>query len=263
MRVTSLGFSTDLMVRRLAGSIIEDHGDHLIVRTPHIPNFWWGNFVLLGRPLRAGDTQWIRQTCRESFPGAQHLALGIDGMRGEVGAATEVAAMTLEVTASVVLMANAFSLSNDAATPGVRRLSTDADWTQLATLRDAWQGPAADGSEATFRAKRLTEARELNEYGGAWFGSFEGDLLAAALGIVGDGSGIARYQAVETHPDHRRRGHARRLLQAAAGHARNHLATKQLIIVADPTSHAIELYRSLGFTELERQVQLQGRTAPM
>lgn len=162
------------------------------------------------------------------------------------------------------MMGNAFSLSNGVATPGVRQLATDTDWAQLACLREAWQGPAADDGEAKFRAQRLVEARELAQFGGgAWFGSFDGDTLAGALGIVSDRAGIARYQDVETHPEHRRRGHARRLLQAAAGHARDHLATKQVIIVADPAYHAIELYRSLGFTELERQVQLQGRTAPM
>lgn len=264
VNVTSLGFRTDLMVRKLAGSIIEERDDHLIVRTPHIPNFYWGNFILLSRPLKAGDGQWIRATSQDSFPRAQHLAIGVDGMDGNPGDAAEIAALGLAVTSSAVMMGNAFSLSNDTAAQGIRQLATDSDWAQLASLRDAWQGPATDETDAKFRAQRIVEARELAQYGGgAWFGAFESETLVAALGIVSDKAGIARYQDVETHPEHLRRGHARRLLQAAAGHARDHLATKQVIIVADPGYHAIDLYRSLGFTELERQVQLQGRTAPM
>lgn len=252
------------MVRRLAGSILEDRSDHLIVRTPHIPSYWWGNFVLLSRPLRDGDVPWLRKTCKDAFPRASNLAVGIDGTAGEAGWPAELDQLNLEVVTSSVMMGNAFSLGNHADPKGIRTLDADDDWKQLFRLREAWQGPAADRSEQAFRAKRLVEARDLAKYGAAaWFGSFDADQLVGALGIVSDGEGIARYQEVETHPDHRRQGHARRLLQVAAGHARTRFAAKQVVIVADPTYHAIELYRSLGFTEIEQQVQLQGRTAPM
>lgn len=264
MRVISLGYRTDLMVRRLAGSIIEDRPDHLIVRTPHIPAFWWGNFVLLGRPLRTGDAEWIRETCADTFPRSTHLAIGIDGMDGGVGAASEVAALGLDVSTGVVLMGNAFSLGNDADDWGIRSLASEGDWSQLAQLRDAWQGEPADDAERAFRRQRLAEQRELTQRGDAeWFGGFEDDVLVSALGIVSDGEGMARYQDVETRPDHRRRGHAKRLLRVAARHTRDRHATKQVVIVADPHHHAITLYRSLGFAEIERQVQLQGRTAPI
>lgn len=41
MEVRSLGYRTDLALLRLGGSEFEDRGDHLVVRTPHNPTFWW------------------------------------------------------------------------------------------------------------------------------------------------------------------------------------------------------------------------------
>ena len=35
----SLGFATDLMIRRLAGSTVDDRGPYLVVRTPANPTY--------------------------------------------------------------------------------------------------------------------------------------------------------------------------------------------------------------------------------
>ena len=54
---------------------------------------------------------------------------------------------------------------------------------------------------------QIAASRALCESGsGRWFGAFEDGALRAALGIVADGDGLARYQMVETHPEARRRG---------------------------------------------------------
>src|ERR1700748_1727758 len=65
MRVTSLGFRTDVALRGLEGAETTDRGDYLVVRTPGHPGFYWGHFLLLdpwpgpgrvpaGRARRAG-----------------------------------------------------------------------------------------------------------------------------------------------------------------------------------------------------------------
>jgi hypothetical protein len=46
------------MLRVLEGSQVEDRGDYLVVRSPHNPWFWRGNFLLLSAapgPGRAGE----------------------------------------------------------------------------------------------------------------------------------------------------------------------------------------------------------------
>jgi len=55
MQVQSLGYRTDLVVRRLAGSQLVEAGDHLVVRTPANPSFYWGNFILVGGGCDPGD----------------------------------------------------------------------------------------------------------------------------------------------------------------------------------------------------------------
>ena len=72
MDVESLGYRTDLALLRLGGSTIEDRGDHLVVRSPYNPTFYWGNFLLLDRvPDGAEATQqWLDRFAQE-FPGAE------------------------------------------------------------------------------------------------------------------------------------------------------------------------------------------------
>src|SRR3954463_4934345 len=81
VNVRSLAYRTDLLIRRLAGSVIVDHPSHLVVRTPANPHFWWGNFVLVrpGRLPKAPDL------FAAEFPEASHLAIGVDGTEGEAG----------------------------------------------------------------------------------------------------------------------------------------------------------------------------------
>ena len=50
MDVTSLGFRTDLALLTASGSVVEDRGTHLVVRTPDNPTYYWGNFILLSEP---------------------------------------------------------------------------------------------------------------------------------------------------------------------------------------------------------------------
>src|SRR5262245_53706707 len=47
MDIASLAFRTDLAMLEHSGSVVEDRGSHLVVRTPDNPTYWWGNFLLL------------------------------------------------------------------------------------------------------------------------------------------------------------------------------------------------------------------------
>ena len=47
MEIRSLGLRTDLVLLRLGGSVVEHHDDHVVVRTPDNPTYWWGNFLLV------------------------------------------------------------------------------------------------------------------------------------------------------------------------------------------------------------------------
>jgi ribosomal protein S18 acetylase RimI-like enzyme len=63
---------------------------------------------------------------------------------------------------------------------------------------------------------------------------------------------------VETHPDARRRGLASALVHLAGMTALD-AGADTLVIVADPSYHAIDLYRSVGFADRETKVELTRR----
>ena len=65
MDIRSLGFRTDLRLLEMTGSVIEDRGTHLVVRTPDNPTYFWGNFLLLRQlPFPGGErtlaVYWLR-----------------------------------------------------------------------------------------------------------------------------------------------------------------------------------------------------------
>jgi len=256
--VVSLGFQTDLMIRRLAGSVIARRRDYLMVRTPANPGFWWGNFLLFPDPPRPGDVgDWVVAFTAE-FPGAGHLAFGVDGTHGEHGDPAELAGFGLAAQVSTVLTAPRLREPARPADDAVfRPLASDDDWAQAAELGLACDDHRDDPGHRLFAERRLREARELCRSGrGAWFGAFVGGRMRSGCGIFA-GAGVLRFQSVETDPSYRRRGLARRLVYEAGVYGLAALGAGPLVIVADPEDVAIRIYRSLGFADAERQVQLE------
>ena len=259
----SLAYRTDLMVRERSGASVTDHADHLVVRTPANPNFWWGNFILVAGPPGPGDATAWRALFSREFPHAEHCSIGVDGVDGETGPAAELAALDLAARVLRVMTASVLARPARPAPRGtaIRVLAGDADWGAARELRFAVARDEGQDSPAhhDFLARQIAASRALAERGlGWWFGAFDRGALCSTLGIVTDARGLTRYQAVETHPEHRRRGLAGTLLHAAAEHAIAHTPARTLVIVAEPDSPAERLYRSLGFSERERQVELHG-----
>lgn len=95
MEVRSLGYRTDLAILALEGSQVTDRGDHLVIRTPRNPDYWWGNFLLL-RDLKPGSGDgWMARFAAE-FPDAQHTALGLDETNVRAVDPGELAEMVME-----------------------------------------------------------------------------------------------------------------------------------------------------------------------
>ena len=262
--VASLGFQTDLMIRRLAGSVIVDRREYLVVRTPANPGFWWGNFLLFPAPPQPGDVaDWVAAFTAE-FPGAGHLAFGVDGTRGEHGDPAELAGFGLAAQVSTALTALRL---REPARPGTdavfRPLASDDDWAQAAELGLACDDHRDDPDHRLFAERKLREVRELCVRGhGAWFGAFADGWMRSGCGIFAGPAGLLRFQSVETDPGYRRRGLAGRLVYEAGTYGLTALGAGPLVIVADPDDVAIRIYRSLGFADAERQVQLLREPPP-
>lgn len=259
MDVVSLGFQTDLMVRGLEGSEVVDHPDYVTVRTPANPEFWWGNFLLL--PAQAAHrpaAPWL-ELFHTEFPGAAHLALGLDGTADPGQKLDGFAAAGLELNRETVLTATALREPPRPNRDAVYRpLTSDHDWQQAVEVQAA--SDAADGGPATrtFTEARYAARRRATEAGhGVWFGAFRDGELAAQLGIFAAQGPLARYQDVGTHPAARRQGLAGTLVWQAGQYALDQLGARTLVILADPGEAAIRIYRSVGFTDRETQLSLQ------
>lgn len=262
--VVSLGYRTDLMVRALEGSEVVDHGEYITVRTAANPAYWWGNFLLLPAAAVPGEaSQWLSLFAAE-FPAAAHVALGIDiTVEGPAGLAG-LAAAGLDVQRDTVLTASVLGEPpHPSRTAQLRQLTSDGDWKQSAELRDICNAQDGLPADRAFADARIIAQRSLAGTGhGAWFGAFQDGQLAAHLGVFSDGTGIARYQDVGTHPDARRQGLAATLVCYAGRYAIDHLAATTLVIVADPDESAIRVYRSVGFADRQTQVSLQRPPGP-
>lgn len=257
MDVRSLAWRTDIALLQQSGSTVSDHGDHLVVRTPENPAFYWGNFLLLAAPPPAAEARGWVERFEDALPGSRHRTFGLDQPHAATDEFDCFARLGYSLDCSIVLTTDAVHPpERDAAGVALRPLLSDEDWTQRVALAHALHGEGDEPGEFLLRRARA-ERRRCESGHGAWFGAFEGDRLLSALGIFRTVDGLARYQDVETHPAARRRGLASALLHHAGLFAAQELGATKLVIVADPDYHALRLYRSLGFTDSETQLQAQ------
>jgi ribosomal protein S18 acetylase RimI-like enzyme len=260
VHITSLGFRTDLELLRLGGSEIEDRGDHLVVRSPHNPRHWWGNFLLLPSPPGADEVdRWLGAFAKE-FPEAGHLALGFDGVSGSVDDLAPFAGRGLSVEGQAVMTATRVpEPPRPNREADYRTLTSDRDWEDLVDLQMACIDEGLDaGTHHDFVVAKVATIRALVEEGyGAWFGAFHGGRLLAGMGLFRAGDGLARFQSVETRPDARGRGLAGTLVHHVSEYGFGSLGAHTLVMVADPHYAAIRIYRSVGFAESETQLQAE------
>jgi ribosomal protein S18 acetylase RimI-like enzyme len=261
VNVRSLGFRTDLALLERAGSTIEDCGDHLVVRSPSNPTFYWGNFLLLDH-LPAADRvdAWLDRF-ETALPAARHRSFGFDAPHACAADLTAFADRGLRVDTSTVMTATSVHPpvhpNGDAV---YRTLESDDDWSASVELTLACNDEYEPVGHRMFVERRAASNRALVEAGhGAWFGAFLDTALVSQMGLVTAGPALARFQLVETHPDTRGRGLAGTLVHHVSRYGFDTLHAETLVMVADPEYLAIRLYRSVGFSDSESQLQAERR----
>jgi predicted GNAT family acetyltransferase len=256
MEIASLANRTDLAMLERSGSEVDDRGDHLVVRTPDNPGFWWGNFLLLpAAPANEAEAREWLATFERELPAARHRTFGVDGTEGTVADLAPFAGIGMETEALTVMTADSVvepPRPNTEAT--YRRLESDDDWAQQVEVSRAGEDVGYDLPFVTARAQ--AERRLVDAGYGAWWGAFEGDRLLASMGLFTASEGLARFQNVKTHPDARNRGLAGTLVHRVSRYGFEELGARTLVMVADPEYVAIRIYRSVGFADSERQLQV-------
>jgi ribosomal protein S18 acetylase RimI-like enzyme len=261
----SLVWSTDIDVLPTDRQIRRGEG-YWVVRSPRNPGHYWGNLLVFDEAPIDGDRErWETLFARElgGIDGIRHRTFAWDRLDGfEGSAATEFGASGYELERSVGLIATPGEVQpHPRGNPDVdvRMLAPGAGRDQAAwqAVLELWveqnQGRHPEGPHREWARLRIGELRTLLEAGrGGWFVAISDDQLVGSLGIIVTGA-RARYQQVDTRASHRRRGIASRLVSEAARlTSEAHPEVTHFVIVADPDYHAINIYRSLGFSERER-----------
>jgi RimJ/RimL family protein N-acetyltransferase len=260
--IASLGYRTDLALLELGGSVSEQRPDCIVVRTPHNPTFWWGNFVLFPQPPGPGDVDRCVSVFERELPDAHHLSIGFDGVDGTVDDLAGFAAAGFNAEASSVMTA---SQVHEPPRPNrsaeYRALDSDDDWTQLVELTVAGrdEDQEEEGHRAFATAKATTSRQLVADGHGEWFGAFVDGRLLSTMGLFRASPGLARFQSVETHVDARGQGLAGTLVHHVSRYGFDVLGAHTLVMVADPTYLAIRVYRSVGFASTESQLQVERR----
>lgn len=258
----ALGWRTHLLFPRFDGQI-EDRGNHLVVRTPHNPTYWWGNFLLFEHPPKAGEVDdWIAAfdaTIRMEQPESTHLTFGIAG-GGDFEVPADFAAAGLVKERTTIL-----TLSRGLLDPAVPPLSRDfqiralelpARIGQVVELDAAINaGEHPEPGYSAFREREMQRYTAMQDAGlGHWFGVFartpRGEQLVASCGLFREkraAGSISRFQDVGTHPEWRQRGLATALVHAVARHGFEVMADETIVIGADPDDRAIRIYETVGF----------------
>lgn len=259
-KLRSLAYETDLSILAFEGVIL-DRGDYLVAATPSNAAYFWGNLLLMKKPPEAGDCEPWKALFKKEFghdPNIKHMTFGWDSIQGEEGAAAEFEAEGFEIQRTIVLTAG----RDDIRTPKtynpiaeVRPLISDDDWEMATQNQIACQDDKFDSQKyAAFKRTLMENYRKMSKAGlGRWFGAFLDQRVVADCGLfVFDG--IGRYQAVGTHPDHRRRGLCASLIEMTARFAFDKMGARRLVMAADPEYHAARVYESVGFKRTEHQV---------
>jgi GNAT superfamily N-acetyltransferase len=262
MRVRSVGWRTDVLLREVEGAEIVEREHHIIVRTIENRAYRWGNYMLFDAAPGVGDgARWVSQF-EAAFPDADYITIGIDDPSGSVGASHELTALGLNVMVDSVLVADGLRGLREPrpsiADATYRPVHSDSDWTQATNLRLAGDGPTNRSDLPAFVERQMRATRAACEQGrGAWFGAFVGTEMCSGVGIFNTWSGYARFQNLDTHPAHRRKGLGSNLVYAAAQFAVTEFGARNLVLAAVPHHHAMTMYQSLGFVECERQAQFE------
>jgi GNAT superfamily N-acetyltransferase len=246
MRDLPPGWATDVAVLRHSGSVVEDRGDHLVVRTPQNADYHWGNCILVLDERSVGDAdRWIG-VFDAAHPGAAWVAVGL--VR-EPDDAAAWAAREVVIEGDDVLTSRQLPRSTPLADGyTVRRIAGD-DWEQVVAAEVAdneLTGAHEPGLHERFaRAQTTLRGRLSDTDDAAFFGAFADGVLASSLGIVVCDA-TARYQSVGTDAGHRRRGLAAHLLGVAAEWSAGK-GCGRWVIITEAGNPAGRLYRSVGF----------------
>lgn len=253
-----LGIRTDLMLLR-SSATISVHPDCVAVVSPGNPDFYFGNFLVPRREPTADTVSALRSRFAELI--GRHPGIGHECFAWSSAAPDEAALETwrrvgFRVDRSIVLACDPGRLRSprrplpDLVVRTATRSDVPSLWRLYARFEREQNGGSLPAAQRRFlRARVLDFVRMIQAGAGDWHVAVVDGQPAAALGLIVEGP-MGRFQEVLTDSRFRNRGLCTALVHRAAADAFAR-GTKQLVMIADASYHALRLYRSLGFRDAE------------
>ena len=268
MRQTlSPGWQTHLMFAEFDGEVTE-HADHIVVRSPRSPGYYWGNFLLYNRlPSAADFGPWMQrfdEAIVQPAPGTGHVAFGMQAQADAFTAPQPFIDAGFTGFGVATLTLQRSGLLNLPKVPDagfeLRPLRLPAEVSGAVDLNMACndEGYEPEGYRQ-FRSHQMQRYSDMAAAGmGHWWGALHEGTVVAALGLFGQRH-AGRFQHVETHPGFRRQGLCRALVHAACTHGFAQMGWHTLVMGADPDDLAIGIYRQVGFQQHDTLWMLERR----
>ena len=250
MDIKSLSYST-LLYQLFFSSNVIDKGDYLVIRTPELPFYHWGNFLLFPNAPDPNSLQEWTACFQSEFDksGCAHLAFVWDSPSGEFG---ESAAFEEE---GYYFQFDEILTAGEAVKPAffneqveVRILESNMDWESRIELNEACSGVCN-----ALEFQKLGEHYRGDTLNGKsiFFGAFMDGRLVGELGVFRGGPKTAIVGLVKTDPDFRRQGICASLLYQSIAIGKDLLDFNEFVMVAEKIGGSASVYKSVGFQVVE------------
>ncbi len=252
----ALGIATELTFHHISGNVRRD-GSYTVIETRENPDSYSGNTLLLDRSpmyknLAALEADFASLIGKP--PTIQHRSFMWPLDAAEIFDASEFIESDYEYCENIVLAAT----EDDLRIPQqlnqeieIRPFSSDQDWLDLELMQIRENDNAYP--EAEYRnylaGQRCTYQTLIDANRGNWWGAYRDGKQVASLGLFFDAN-VGRFQSVLTDALYRNQGIAKTLVHHVAqlGFAN----AERLVMVADRSHHALQMYEALGFKAVER-----------
>ena len=226
---------------------IEDCGDYIALRTPSLPGFFWGNYLLFPNAPGPEDFDRWRAAFRAEFGSVEelhHEAFGWDTPTGEVGNVEPFVNAGFEVSRLSVMLAKQVKRPPYLSTEvEVRVADSEQEWTAAI---DCIAEDSREGVTMNRRlARKLEIWRELTEKSaGVWYN-------ACLDGRVVGGLGTYLIQNTLVVDDV-----ARTAVYTACHQSIEQPDVERLLLYAEHGSAAERMYQQIGFRTTEQLLEL-------
>jgi len=253
--ISSIGFSTDIMLASLLGKLTEQNR-YFVIRSPGEPNFYFGNYIVFKSSTLPTDFTEAVATFEKELgddPQIKHRLFAWNAREEFPSIPQSATQMGYSHDPSLVLTMKTGPIKNEINSDFTyREINLDKEMSDLIECQvlNASSGWTPDGLRKNMESRLPKYARAARAGRGAWFGAFDGNKMVGDFGIFHDGQ-VGRFQSVGTIPEYQNRGICRSLLRYACEFAFDEWNLELLVIAADPKHHAQKVYKNAGFIPTE------------